>query len=77
MDDVDEAADDLRLAMWRAEDDGSVGKLVVAGEEPARVPLGEGVLRWSRVNAADVEMGVRRVVWWCLGGPQGCCWLLI
>lgn len=61
-DDVEEAADDLRRAIWRAEDGGRVGKLAVAGEEPARVPLGEGVLRWSWEKAADVDMGVRRVL---------------
>lgn len=73
--DVDEAADDLRLPTCLAVDGGSDGKLDEAGEKAGREPLGEGVLRCSCANA--VVMGVRRVLWWCLGGPQGCCWLLI
>lgn len=46
----------------------------MAGEKVGREPLGEGVLRCSWAIA--VEMGVRRVLWWCLGGPQGV-WLLL
>lgn len=71
---MDEAADDLRLPTCREAADGSEGKLDVAGEKAAREPLGEGVLRWSCAEAVD--MGARRVLW-CLGGPHGCCWLLI
>ena len=56
---------------------GSAGKPAVAGEKGARELLGEGVLRCSWAKAVDVDMGSRRVLWWCLGGPQGCCWLLI
>lgn len=39
-----------------------------------REPLGEGVLRWSCAKAVDI--GARRVLWFCLGAPQGCCWLI-
>lgn len=68
-DDVEEAVDDLRLLTCRVEEDGgSAGKLDEAGEKAAREPLGEGVLRCSWAKA--VEMGVRRVLWWCLDGPQ-------
>ena len=59
-DEVDEAADDLRLATCRDDDEGSDGKLDVAGEKARRELLGEGVLRCSWANA--VEMGVRRVL---------------
>lgn len=73
-DDVDEAAEDLRLPTCLEDDGGSEGKLEVAGEGPWREPLGEGVLRCSCANA--VEMGVKRVLWCCLKEPHGCCWLI-
>jgi len=73
-DDVEDAADDLRLPTCRAVEGGSDGKLEVAGEKLGREPLGEGVLRCSWANA--VEMGVRRVLWCCLEAPHGYCWLI-
>jgi len=73
-DEVDDAADDLRLLTRRVED-GSDGKFEVAGDKAGREPLGDGVLRWSW--ATVVEMGVRRVLCcWCLEEPQGCCVLI-
>lgn len=57
---VDEAADDLRLLARREDAVGRDGKLAVAGEYAGREPLGEGVLRCSCANA--VEMGVKRVL---------------
>ena len=71
---VDEAADDLRLPTRREDAGGSEGKLAVAGEYAGREAPGEGVLRCSW--AKPVEMGVKRVLWLCLGAPQGCCWLI-
>jgi hypothetical protein len=73
-DEVDEAADDLRLPTRRDEAVGSDGKLVFAGEYAGRGAPGEGVLRCSCATAVD--MGVKRVLWLCLGAPQGCCWLI-
>jgi hypothetical protein len=70
-DDVDEAADDLRLLTRRdeAEAGGSEGKFDVAGEGVLVL-----VLRCSWAMA--VEIGVRRVLWFGLAAPQGCCWLI-
>jgi hypothetical protein len=59
-DEVEDAADDLRLPTRRVEAGGSDGKLEAAGEKAGRVPLGDGVFRCSWENA--VEMGVRRVL---------------
>jgi microcompartment protein CcmK/EutM len=75
-DDVDEAADDLRLLTRRDEAGGSEGKLDVAGDCVGRGLLGEGVLVLRCSWAIAVEMGVRRVLWFGLGAPQGCCWLI-
>lgn len=63
----------------------SEGKWAVAGDWAWREGLGEGVLGlrcwcwcwwrwWSWAKA--VEMGAMRVLWDCLGAPQGCCWLI-
>lgn len=60
-DDVDEAADDLRLPTRRDEAGGSEGKLEVAGDCAGRGPFGEDVLRCSCARA-DVEMGVKRAL---------------
>jgi hypothetical protein len=76
-DDVDEAADDLRLRTRRDEDaGGSEGKFAVAGDWAGCELLGEGVLVMRCSWAIAVDMGVRRVLWFGLGAPQGCCWLI-
>lgn len=72
--DVDEAAEDLRLPTRREVAGGSEGKPAVAGEYAGCEAPGEGVLRWSCATA--VVNGGRRVLWLCLGAPQGCCWLI-
>jgi hypothetical protein len=59
-DEVEEAADDLRLPTRRDEAVGSDGKLVFAGEYAGRGAPGEGVLRCSCATAVD--MGVKRVL---------------
>ena len=74
---LDEAADDLRLRTRRDEDaGGSEGKFAVAGDWAGRELLGEGVLVMRCSWAIAVDMGVRRVLWFGLGAPQGCCWLI-
>lgn len=80
-DDVDEAADDLRLRTRRDDAGGSEGKADDAGDWLGRAWLGEGawavvVLRCCCSWAKAVERGARRVLWVCLGAPQGCCWLI-
>jgi hypothetical protein len=59
-DDVDEAAEDLRLPTRRDCAGGNDGKLEFAGEYAGREALGEGVLRCSCATAVD--MGVKRVL---------------
>ena len=71
-DDVDEAADDLRLRTRRDEDaGGSEGKFAVAGDWAGRELLGEGVLVMRCSWAIAVDMGVRRVLWFGLGARGG------
>ena len=59
-DEVEEAAEDLRLPTRREDAGGRDGKLVLAGEYAGREALGEGVLPWSCATAVD--MGVKRVL---------------